>query len=331
MLEIVKSPSVQNKFSNLFKAFHDHAGLSDVMVAASVLKMLGFDKPKDHIISELLGSNYLYSLDFKRNPLTTELLSLGNGNLIPRSSILAKHGLTTFSDSRNIIDILIKIAQNAHDRGADSSLFFGIYKDLVTFSTLQGMVPEKGKRDSLVRFYEAIKNLRAARNHPHFWLQYAIARLASDRPDDLKMAKLFLDTAYVHAEKKANYHTRHLDNVKARYLIQHAITLPETKLAIIELAEGHALLIKQCRTEASEAPFKVAKHYLSFYNAKRESLGLKERDLVRRMANQILEFIPKLPAHIQILSPVRYCLSDLESIVRDLDAVCDVGSPASTS
>lgn len=323
LLEIVRSPSVQTRFKALFAAFHDHAGLADVMVAASVVKMLGFNRPSEYIISELLDSNYLYSLEFKRNPLTSELLSLGGGSLIPRSSILAKHGLTSFSDSRLLVDRLIRIAQNAHERGVDSELFFGIYRDLVTFSTLQPMLPEKGRRDSLIRFYEALKNLRSAKNHPHFWLQYAIARLASDRPDDLGMAKLFLDTAYAHAQKRKNYHTRHLDNVKARYLIQHAITLSELPLAMSELAEGHALLIKQCRTEVSEAPFKTAKNYLSFYNAKREMLGATERKHIRAMASRILEHIPKLPEHIQTISAVRFCRSDLQSVINDVDAYND--------
>jgi hypothetical protein len=320
LLDIVRSPAIQTRFHGLFESFHAKSQIVDVVVAASVLKLLGFDKPRESMISELLDSNYLYSLDFKRNPLAREILAFQGGGIIPRSSIVAKFGLTTFSDGRTLIDRLIKLATNAHDRGADSELYFGIYKDLVTFSILQSLLPEKGKRDSLIRFYEGLKNLRAAKNHPHFWLQYAIARLASDRPDDLRMAKLFLDTAYAHAQKRSNYHTRHMDNVLARYWIQHSLTVPEITSAMLELADGHALIIKQCRTDPNDSPYRVARLYLSFYNAKRNQLSVEHKNLLEKMASGILELIPRLPQHIQLHSTVRFCRGDLESLIADVQA-----------
>lgn len=320
LLEIIKSPEIQTRFQALFNAFRNDGELADVMVAASVLKLLGFDKPRDFLISELLDSSYLYSLDFKRNPVGKELLQLGSGHIIPRSSVLAKYGLTSFSDSRSVVDRLIKIATKAHDLGRDSQMFFGIYKELVTFSMLQSMLPEKGKRDALIRFYEAIKNLEAAQSHPHFWLQYAIARLASDGPGDLEKARLFLDTAYAHAQRRKNYHTRHMDNVKARYLIKHSIVVEEINAALIELADGHALLLKQCRTEQSVAPFKVAKLYLSFYNAKKMLLSANHKAALIKFANQILSYIPSLRDSIRTDHSIKFAKSDLESLIADIES-----------
>ena len=322
LLDIVKSPEIQRRFNGLFDAFRAKSEITDVVVAASVLKLLGFNKPKESLISEILDSNYVYSFEFKTNSITREFLSFSSGGIVTRSSILAKYGLITFSDSRELVDRLIRIATNAHDRGQDSNLYFGIYKDLVTFSILQSMLPEKGKRDALIRLYEGLKNLRAAKNHPHFWLQYAIARLASDRPEDLRMAKLFLDSAYVQAEKRENYHTRHLDNVLARYWIQHSMTVAHIDDAMLEFADGHALLLKQARTEASESPYKVARLYLSFYNVKKMFLTPQYRNYLKTMSETILEHISRLPEHIQTRSTVKYCRSDLQSLLADLVPVC---------
>lgn len=317
LLDIIKSPEIQRRFNGLFESFRGNSEVADIVVAASVLKLLGLNTPKESVISEVLDSNYLYSLDFKRNPVSRELLSFSSGGVVPRSSILAKYGLITFADSRQLVDRLIKIATNCHDRGSSSDFYFGIYKDLVTFSMLQSMLPEKGKRDSLIRFYEGVKNLRAAKNHPHFWLQYAIARLASDRPEDLRMAKLFLDSAYANAEKRENYHTRHLDNVLARYWIQHSMTVGDITSAMLEFADGHALLVKQARTEANESPYKVARLYLSFYNAKRQSLTLLHRDLMKKMSETVLELASRLPERVQAHPTVRYCRADLQSLIAD--------------
>ncbi len=318
LLDIVKSPAVQQRFKALFDSFQDDSPTSDVMVAASVLSLLGFSRPSESVISELLNSNYLYSIEFRRNPIVKELLSLGSGSIIPRSSVLARHGLITFSDAKALIKRFIKIAENAHDLGRDSQLYFGIYKNLVTFSTLQQMLPDRGKRDALILFYEAIKNLRSAQTHPHFWLQYAIARLASDRADDLPKAKLFLDAAYAHAQKRSGYHTRHMDNVKARYLIRHSSMIQEINSALLELSDGHKLLLAQVRVETSTAPFNVAKLYLNFYNSRKADLGPLGRKMLLAFANQILEYIPKLPDHIKSERAVVHAQLDLKSMVTDI-------------
>ncbi len=320
LLDVVKSPEVQRRYRGLFDSFRAKSEVADVVVAASVLKLLGFNNPKEAVISEILDSNYLYSVDFKRNPVARDVLSFSSGGIVTRSSILAQYGLTTYSDARELVDRLIRIATNAHERGQTSELYFGVYKDLVTFSILQSMLPEKGKRDSLIRFYEGVKNLRAAKTHPHFWLQYAIARLASDRPEDLSMAKLFLDSAYAHADKKENYHTRHLDNVQARYWIQHSKTVPEIINAMYELAQGHALLVKQARTESADAPYKVARMYLAFYNAKKAQLSQQHKDILKKMSESILELADRLPDRIKAHSTVKHCRSDLQSLLIELAA-----------
>lgn len=61
LLEIVKSPDIQIRFSALFKAFQQNDKLTDIIVAASVLKLLGFNNVPEHMISELTDSTYLYS------------------------------------------------------------------------------------------------------------------------------------------------------------------------------------------------------------------------------------------------------------------------------
>jgi hypothetical protein len=320
LLDIIKSPTVQAKYKALFDSFKEDGPIADVVVAASVLSILGFQRPSTSLISELLRSNYLYSLEFTRHPITQSLLKLGSGHIVARSSMLARYGLTTFMDARALVDRLISIAETAHAYGSDA-LYFNIYKSLVTFSTLQRMLPEKGKRDALIRFYEALKNLPAAQNHPHFWLQYAIARLASDRNDDLDKARLFLETAYAHAKKRRNYHTRHMDNVKARYLIKHSITIDETNAALLELADGHKLLLAQARTEKTYAPFNVATNYLGFYNAKRDKLGKDGLFLIKRYSQEILNYVPDLPEKVRSERTVIQCVKDLSSVIADIDRV----------
>jgi len=319
LLDIVKSPAIKKKYGELFAAFQKKTNLVNVIVAASVLKLLGYDKPTEAVICELIDSNYFLSADLRRDLVTKEMLSFVDGGVLLRSSVLAKYGLTTFPDARSLVDILIMIATNAHNKGAVSDYYFDIYRDMVTYSTLQSMLPEQGKRESLIRFYEGIKNLRAAKNHPHFWLQYAIARLSHDREDDLKMAKFYIDSAYAHAGKRDNYHTKHLDSVNARYLIQHSFILKDIDEAMKELEESHSFIVKLCRTDKVAAPFRVARGYLRFYNLKRSSMSNEHLSSIKQKSEQVISYIDALPAHIKKNSNVACCKSELESVISDIN------------
>lgn len=237
---------------------------------------------------------------------------------MPRSSVLAVYGLTSFSDSRTLIDRIIRIATNAHDRRS-SQLYFGVYRELVTFGMLQSLIPEKGKRDAVIRFYEQIKNLSAAQNHPHFWMQYALARLSQDHPEDLEKAKFYLDSAYSHAKRISNYHTDHLDTVYAKYLIKHSAVTADIVQALKEISEAHAILLKQTRLEKTEAPYKTAKDYLLFYNSKKQYLNGEQKSYLIKISKQILENIQYLSSDLQQEPSVRYCQSDLGSLISDAE------------
>jgi len=83
------------------------------------------------MISELIDSHYLRTLEFKRNPVVKELLILSNERIVPRSSIIAMYGLTSFSDNRKLIDRLVKITTNAHNRASVDKIYFEIYRQMV--------------------------------------------------------------------------------------------------------------------------------------------------------------------------------------------------------
>jgi hypothetical protein len=320
LLEIIRSPDIFARFKPLFESFRSNTDVSQILIAASALKLLGFTAPTEEMISSLLGNNYLFTLDFRLNPLVQQIASLGGKSIIPRSSILAKFGLTEFADPKVVVDTLIRITKSAHDiaKDFDSDLYFNLYRDLVTFSQLQGMLPEKGKRDLLIRFYESVKNLHSAQNHPHFWLQYAMARLAYADKENIERAKYFLDSAYAQAAKRKNYHTRHLDNVKARYLIEHAKVMPIISEALLEMNDAHAILLKEAQTEKTSAPYKVARMYLSFFNARKNELSANGKLLLKRNSIQLLEYLERLPLDERLSTNVATCKENLEILIQEV-------------
>lgn len=320
LLEIIKSPQIQQIFSELFSLLEHDEASSEIITTASVLTLINFDV-SDYLILELTESNHIYKTDFKSNESVRELLDTKNGKILPKSSVIAKFALTNHLDSKKLVDRIIKNATRAHDRRGTSgldSLFFDIYKSLVNYSVLQSMLPEKGKRDALIRFYENTKNLDAAKNHPHFWLQYAIARLAYDDPDDLVKAKLFLDTAYAQAKKMGDrYHTNHMDNVKARYLMKSEIQSQERDMIMTDFRAAHMILLRQANNERNERPFRVARLYAQLLDRKSSLLSDIDVNEIRDSARKLVEAAKKTRtkgrANAEVLNAVRELISIAET------------------
>lgn len=315
LLDLVTSPDIQERFEYLFSSFKVKNETGKVFITAAILAILGYDRPSSNLIAELTNSNHVFSRFFTSNDCVRQMMSLGAGTVTPRSSIIAKFGLSHFSDSTFVIETLIEITKRAYELGREynstEELYFKIYRDLVTFSVLQPMMPEKRRRESLIRFYEAIKNLDAAKNHPHFWLQYAIARLSMETKDDTRIAKSYLDSAYSHASKRENYHTRHMDNVLARYHLTFARYQTERIFVMENLVRAHELLTKEANTEKTEAPYKVARIYEKLLAEKSSILELEDLRFIRNTILIIINCAQRLPDHIKRRNSVIQCVKSL--------------------
>lgn len=315
LLDIASSPDIQERYAGIFSAFKEKNEVGKVFLTAAILSILGYENPKASVISELTNSSFVYSAKFKNNEAVLQMASLGRGSVIPRSSVIAKYSMTHFGDAAFVVENLIDITTRAHDIGQESNsfggLYFRIYRDLVTFSVLQPMMPERKRRESLIKFYESIKNLSAAKSHPHFWLQYAIARLSMDNEDDTKKAKSYLDAAYSHAKSRENYHTRHLDNVLARYHFSMAKYISDRVGVMQHIIAAKDLLLGEARTEKTEAPYKVAKLCAKLYMEKLSILQPADISFIKQFMQAIMSASESLPDNIRGRTSVKECVRHL--------------------
>lgn len=316
LLDIINSPHVKEKYSKLFSVFSLNDEVGEIFVTSCVLSLLGYERNTKNLISELLNSNYLFSSSFSRNEVVQQIAKIQAGDIIPRSSIFAKYALNHLTHPEIIISVLIKIARNAHDLGesrADSvKIYHKIYRDLVTFSVLQPMLPRKKLRESLISFYEQMKNSRMSRNHPHFWMQYAIARLSLDREADTLLAKHYLDAAYSHAKKISGYHTKHMDNVLARYYVQMA-SYKNDDVNIAELAFiAIDILKKEIISEKSDAPYKVISNLVKLFINKKSIIRESYQKVFELFFNEALVQANKLPDNLKNRESMKFVIKELE-------------------
>lgn len=315
LIDIASSPDIQERYSSIFSVFKDKSEVGNIFLTAATLSMLGYE-PSSSTISELTNSRFVYTNEFKSNAAVLQMASLGGGAVVPRSSVIAKYSMTHFSDATAVVDNLVKITVRAHELGQSNNLFgrhyFNIYRDLVTFSVLKPMIPLTKNRESLIRFYEAMKELNAAKTHPHFWLQYAIARLSMETIEDAQKAKHYLDAAYAHANRRENYHTKHLDNVLARYHLFMASRSMDRLNVMENIIEARKLLIKEVSVEKTEAPYKVAKLFSAVYLEKKSILLETDINFIKDFMRNIISNSNLLPDIIRGKQSVNECVRQLE-------------------
>lgn len=315
LLDIASSPDIQERYAGIFSAFKEKNEVGKIFLTAAILTILGYENPKASVISELTNSSFVYSAKFRSNESVLQMASLGQGSVIPRSSVIAKYSMSHFSEASFVVENLIEITTRAHNLGQESNsfggLYFRIYRDLVTFSVLQPMMPERKRRESLIRFYEALKNLSSARSHPHFWLQYAIARLSMDTEEDAKKAKSYLDAAYSHAKNRKNYHTRHLDNVLARYHFSAAKYISDRVGVMQHVIAAKELLLGEARIEKTEAPYKVAKLCAKVFIEKMAILQPSDVNFIKQFMQAMISASESLPDSIKERASVKECVRHL--------------------
>jgi len=297
LLGILNSSQIRHKFSSLLdvcSAGHIH---SKTIISAFVLKMLGISDPAPHTIAALSGSSAIFEPKFRTNSAVRQLFNTTRGTISPKSSVLAEFSLQNYSDTHALVNILISIANAVRNKAFGSEMYWKLYRDLASFKYIQRMLPEKGKRESLIAFYEGLKEVTVERENPHFWLQYAIARLTFPDPESLEKAKIYLETALGLAGKKMNYTVTDIETQYARYHLEYAnnTELP-ADLAYTEFALAHQkLLMITSREKHKREPFRPIRLYEPFFKKYGNSLAMAKVQAVRDAAEEILQHIRFLP------------------------------------
>ena len=246
LLGLLKSPQVKKRLDVFLNDMKESNTLLVNVVAILTLSMSNITSPTLHMVAALTDSNEIFNKSFRENKVFKQLITRSNDTVIAKSSALAEFLLTNFPNPTLLVETLVIIAKNARSKSDGNKFYFDFYKDLASFRYIQKMLPKKGKRESLILFYQGLKEIPEERNNPHFWLQYAIARLSHPDEDNLDRAKSYLENAMSLAEKRVNYWTDDIETQLARYYFQSAISDSNTELSVAfaDFEQGIKLIIK---------------------------------------------------------------------------------------
>ena len=225
LLKIFKSPQVEIRISEFYQEMLKSEIVMKNIVAILTLSVSNISKPTFHMVAAITNSNAIFEPHLRKTKIFRQLISTHNDTFIPKSSMLAAFILSQFPQPSYLINTLVEIAKNARQKSNNKDVYFSFYKDLASFRRIQHILPTKNsKRENLVQFYEGLKNhVHVERQNPHFWLQYAIARLSfPENSENLTLAKNHLDTALSLGLARNNYWTDDIETQLARYYLLNA-------------------------------------------------------------------------------------------------------------
>lgn len=218
LLTIFEAPQMKVRLERLLHPVLSVPAWRDTIFAISILEFLSLP-----LHSSLVARAALNDEIFK-SPLRNEAGFRGvyvvDGNKIRSKSSVFGLALARNNFSASyIVAQLLKIVESVTDDRGESRDVRELFKSLLRFSIVERLLPEKNRKDNLVRYYEQLKRTVSwLSSEPHYWVQYAMALLTFN---DFDRAQGFLTQAYALAAKRNNYHTDNIDTQQARlYLLR---------------------------------------------------------------------------------------------------------------
>jgi tetratricopeptide (TPR) repeat protein len=171
------------------------------------------------VAAELLDLGFDAFNVLSKDNASRQIIASHSGVANFRSPVIASAVLSGLKSASVITEVVSECVKRGHlAKNADP--FLGtISKELMRFANLERILPEKGKRRALQNLYESIKSVSTIRNNPHFWLQYAMARLSLG---ELDVARRYFEQSYSYAKSINGYDTFQIDNHYCRLLLKEA-------------------------------------------------------------------------------------------------------------
>lgn len=273
LLQIFESPNIKDKIREILDPLMDKAEYKRTIFAICLIELLNFPS-KLSLISEMACNDEVYKISLKDHPSFVQLYRRNvYGQLQSKSSLLSLNILQNHFNPSYIIETLLEIVEKYERNRYAGQLEEELFKNLLRFSYIERILPEKNKKNSMVKYYEELKvRVSWLKNDPHYWLQYGMARIMFKEYND---AQKYFDQAYNLADHRKNYHTGDIDTQQARLYLLKSLDESVAERVFEYFKKADALLSKQ---HNDIYKFRQVMLYGKFYNQKYTYLGKTQKE-----------------------------------------------------
>jgi hypothetical protein len=267
LLGLLSSPEIRGRFASFFDDLKRSKQQTKTVVAVFVLNLLNITQPTAHMIAAVTNDSTVFNANFKMDSTIKQFFNTDRDVITPKSSALAEFCLTNFPDPILLVDSLIEISRATRKKAENSKFYWDTYRDMASFSNVKRMLPEIGRRELLIRFYEGLRTIPLERDNPLFWLQYAMARMNAPEKGDLDQAATYLKTALAIARSRRYFTTVDIETQYARLYIEHALhTAESADEAYNYFVKANVLLSKITKAEIYKTePYRPMHNYSNLF------------------------------------------------------------------
>lgn len=322
LLAVINSTDIRQRIEKEISTIRHDADIYQALVLMLVSNLLDWNISLDDI-SLALGDTIKGSASFRHNEVVKEYVDFNSSELKVKSSILSEVILTHIMDVNVVRETLVKAFRN-FDNFSENAVYRKFMITILSYANLQKVFnKEEGDifNDNIVTLFEDIRNCRFCTNNPHYWLQYAIAKLGEQKFEE---AKLYFDNAYTFAKRRSGFDTYQIDNHFARYLLENAIYSDVEEEFMKVFWKAHYILTDRSHLKDTKYyPFKVARSYLPFYEKFKNRMSKKEKSQFGQACHQIDVMIENyknaIPAY-RTKHEVREAEKNIKQIIADMSA-----------
>lgn len=254
LIEVAKSPVVKEKLNEIVSHFESTDGGLKVLIGLCLLQAIG-EQPRISVVADLLKLGFDSFSRLCKDVVSKQIISVQSDIANFRSSIMSNAILNNLTNASVVTDVVAECIINGHNSSKANRYLGTIVKELIRYGNLERILPEKGKRQALQNLYEEVKSIPEIRSNPHFWLQYAMARLSLG---DLDTSRRYFEQSYSLAEKIPGYDTFQIDNHYCRLLLREAEDAPNSDQAYKSVDRALSILKRQVLRENRHYPYRSA-------------------------------------------------------------------------
>lgn len=314
LIDVANSPQILARLADIVSHFSSREGGLRILIALCLLQSIG-EQPRTDVAAELLQLSYDNFRELTKDEVSRQILTIQSGVAGFRSSVMARAVLSRLPTAASVTDVVADcVKRGEHSRRADPYLW-SISKELMRFANLERILPEKGLRIALQNFYEDIKTVPSIRSNPHFWLQYAMARLSLG---ELSVARKYFEQSYSIASNMHGYDTFQIDNHYCRLLLREAEETTDADAAFKAVDEALQTLKKQVLRENRHYPYRSAWSLEGVAKRHGNSWSESQRQSVIGASLYLIDAAKRLDSHISRSVAVVGGIQRLKNVISQL-------------
>ena len=311
LLNILNAPQMKSRIDVILHSLFKNKEHKDTILAICILEIM--NQPLTFsLISEVSLSNAIYSSELTKKSDFIQLFPSKNNKILTRSSLYARNLLKNHFEGIYTVNKLLDITEKFQHSRFNGNIQASIYKALLKFSFIERSLPNDNKTNMLIRYYEQLKSrINSLERTPHFWLQYAMARIAID---DFHNAQNCLDTAYAKAYE--DYDTSYLDAQQSRLWIQLARREHDQNKSMAYFTKAHKLLTN---LNDDQYKYRQVEAYSDFYQEKYNKLSKVNRQTFKAYAQDMVKKLDGLhKGYFTETNRMDYCHHKLNEILEQI-------------